>query len=144
MTEQTQTEKLREKIDKAVKGRLMSLEGLAWNRQYDWSEKDKVIREHLGYIRKDLLALIPDTEELGKRIKKQATEAIKGIETMYEEDEANVIEEAKKQEGERIIREIFRDITREALIELRPESLSILNLIIERVRLKWQALVRNE
>ena len=45
------------------------------------------------------LALIPDIEA----IKKQAADTIKGIEEMYEEDEANVIEEAKKQERERVM-----------------------------------------
>ena len=49
------------------------------------------------------------------------------------------IAEARKAGIKEVVDEIFRDIVKEAVTELRSESLSKLCLIVERVRLKWQA-----
>ena len=48
------------------------------------------------------LALFPDIEA----VRKQAADTIKGIVKMYEEDEANTIEEAKREERERMVKDI--------------------------------------
>ena len=41
-------------LTEIIEGRLSSIESLAWNRNYDWSQKDRIIREHLNYILKDI------------------------------------------------------------------------------------------
>ena len=56
------TDELKGKIATIVKGRLMSIETLAWNRQYDWSQREHIITEHLGYIIKDIIPILPNAD----------------------------------------------------------------------------------
>ena len=51
-------EKAIEKIAAEIKGRLGSIEILAWGHLYDWSQKDKMVSEHLDCIMKAIKPLI--------------------------------------------------------------------------------------
>jgi hypothetical protein len=70
-------EKLREEIDRIVRGRIASIETLAWGHLYDWTVKDRIIDEHTECISRDITALLQP-----------------------------LIEEARKEERERILREV--------------------------------------
>lgn len=48
------TEQDKELLKSIIEGRLSSIESLAWNQQYDWSQKDDIIEKHLNYILKDI------------------------------------------------------------------------------------------
>lgn len=73
-------EQLERALDNIVRGRLKSIETLAWGHLYDWSMKDKTIREHLEYIRKDLLTLFTTRlEEARQAEKERIIEKLKGI-----------------------------------------------------------------
>ena len=77
-------------------------EKIVWEVLYPMVTKDhaRVDIETLIYEYADKLhALMPDVEA----IRKQAADTIKGIVKMYEEDEANTVEEAKREERMRII-----------------------------------------
>ena len=52
------TEEFREEIGKAIESRLISIETLAWHHQYDWNKRSRIIKEHQGYLKEEILFLI--------------------------------------------------------------------------------------
>ena len=70
------TDELKGKIATIVKGRLMSIETLAWNRQYDWSQREHIITEHLGYIIKDIIPILPNADAAYEKGKTEERERI--------------------------------------------------------------------
>ena len=78
------TDELKGKIATIVKGRLMSIETLAWNRQYDWSQREHIITEHLGYIIKDIIPILPNADAAYKKALKEVGDEMMKMSTLQE------------------------------------------------------------